>query len=541
MTHQMTRLVLQLAVIVIAAKIVGQIFERYLKQPRVLGELATGILIGPYMLGQFAIPFLNGPLFPIPAGSPLPISPELYGFAVIASIILLFLAGLETDLSTFLRFAVAGTAVGVGGVILSFFIGATVTWIFVPGVPSLFHPTALFMGTLATATSVGITARILSEKKKMSSPEGVTILAGAVLDDVVGIVILAVVVGIVKVGQAGGSLDWGRIGLIAGKAFGFWLICTVVGILIAPRISRSLKWFKKADTIAGMSLGIALVLAGLSEMAGLAMIIGAYITGLSLSRTDIASMIEEKLTGIYDFFVPIFFCVMGMMVNFKAMQGVVGFGLVYTLGAVVGKILGCGAPALFMGFNLRGAFRIGAGMLPRGEVTLIVAGVGLSSGAIGQNLFGVAIMTLLIASVIAPPTLVASFSGGDGLRKKMAGKAEELLTFGLDLMSEAMVEFMASRIQQAFVAEEFFVHRIHSHGSSPIYRIRKDDIFISMEIRDTTLEFSTAHANGHLVRLMVMEEILVMKDLLASLEQIQSSEKMGSELLTGLFGGLRPR
>ncbi|MBU1240808.1 cation:proton antiporter [Myxococcota bacterium] len=540
MTHQMTRLILQLAVIVISSKIMGQIFERYLKQPRVLGELTTGIIIGPYMLGQFFLPLLNGPLFPIPVGSAIPISPELYGFAVVASIILLFLAGLETDLSTFLKFAVAGTAVGMGGVVLSFFIGATLTWLFVPGVPSLFHPTALFMGTLATATSVGITARILSEKKKMSSPEGVTILAGAVLDDVVGIVILAVVVGIVKVGQAGGSLQWGRIAIIASKAFGFWLICTVVGIIIAPRISRSLKWFKKADTIAGMSLGLALVLAGLSETAGLAMIIGAYITGLSLSRTDIASMIEEKLTGIYDFFVPIFFCVMGMMVNFKAMQGVVGFGLIYTLGAVVGKIFGCGVPALFMGFNLRGAFRIGAGMLPRGEVTLIVAGVGLSSGAIGQNLFGVAIMTLLIASIVAPPTLVASFSGGDGLRKKMSEKTEELTTFSLDLKNEAMVEFMASRVQHAFVSEEFFVHRLHSLGSTTIYRIRKEDIFITMEIRGNTLEFATTPANRQLVRLMVFEEILVMKDLLSSLDQIQSSEKMGTELLSGLFSGIRP-
>ncbi|MBN2723606.1 MAG: cation:proton antiporter [Deltaproteobacteria bacterium] len=540
MTHQMTRLVLQLAVIVIAAKIIGQIFERYLKQPRVLGELATGILIGPYMLGQFSISILNGPLFPIPPGSTLPVSPELYGFAVIASIILLFLAGLETDLSTFLRFAVTGTAVGFGGVIVSFLIGAALTWIFIPGVSSLVHPTALFMGTLATATSVGITARILSEKKKMSSPEGVTILAGAVLDDVVGIVVLAVVVGIVKVEKAGGSLEWGRIGLIAGKAFGFWLLCTVVGILVAPKISKSLKWFKKADAIAGMSLGLALVLAGLSETAGLAMIIGAYITGLSLSRTDIASLIEEKMTGIYDFFVPIFFCVMGMMVNFSAMKGMLVFGLIYTLGAIAGKIFGCGIPALFMGFNLRGAYRIGAGMLPRGEVTLIVAGVGLSTGAIGQDLFGVAIMTLLIASVVAPPVLVSSFSGGDGLKSTLRNaKKDEQISFDIDLKNETMAEFMASRIQTAFVNEEFYVHRLHSHWP-PLYRIRKEDILINMVVNGTRLEFQTSPGNSQLVKLMVFEEILSMKDLLDSFEDLKTSENMGTELLSGLFGSIRP-
>lgn len=539
MTHLMTRLVLQLAIIVIAAKIIGQIFEKYLRQPRVLGELTTGIIIGPYMLGQFAIPFLHGPLFPIPVGSTIPVSPELYGFAVVASIILLFLAGLETDLSTFLKFAVAGTAVGVGGVVLSFFLGSALTRIFVPGVSSMLHPTALFMGTLATATSVGITARILSEKKKISSPEGVTILAGAVLDDVLGIVILAVVVGLVKVEKAGGSLEWIKIMMIAGKAFGFWIVCTLVGVLIAPKISRSLKWFKKPETIAGVSLGIALILAGLSEMAGLAMIIGAYITGLSLSRTDVASLIEEKITGIYDFFVPIFFCVMGMMVNFSAMKGVALFGLVYTIGAIIGKIVGCGGPALLMGFNPRGAFRVGAGMLPRGEVTLIVAGVGLSSGAIGQDLFGVAIITLLIASVIAPPILVKSFDGGPGLKKELEEKREELSTFELDLKNETMAEFMASRIQNAFVSEDFFVHRLHS-AHPVIYRIRKEDTFITMTIHGEKLEFSTAPSNAQLVRLMVFEEILVMKDLLASLDKMQNPASMGTELLTGFFSGIRP-
>ncbi|MBU4203335.1 MAG: cation:proton antiporter [Acidobacteria bacterium] len=205
----------------------------------------------------------------------------------------------------------------------------------------------------------------------------------------------------------------------------FWIVLTVLGILFARKISRGLKWLRSNDAMAGMALGIALFFAGLAEMAGLAMIIGAYVVGLSLSQTDMSNELRERLHGVYQFLVPIFFCVMGMMVNFKALSKILLFGVIYTACAIIGKMVGCGVPALLAGFNLRGAVRIGAGMLPRGEVTLIVAGIGLSSGAIGQDMFGVAIMTLLIASVIAPPILIKSFEGGSGLRNQKLIREDE--------------------------------------------------------------------------------------------------------------------
>jgi Kef-type K+ transport system membrane component KefB len=296
MGHLMTVLVLEMALIVVAARTFGLIFSRYLKLPRVLGELVAGMAIGPYALGSIHLPILGQPLFPQKAGV-LPVSPELYGLAIIASIVLLFLAGLETDLSTFLRYSIIGTMVGIGGVLFSFVLGDLVAVWLLPGVDSFMSPTALFLGTLSTATSVGITARILSEKRKMSSPEGVTILAGAVLDDVLGIILLAVVVGISKIGTEGGQINWGEIGIIGLKAFGFWIICTVLGIIFAKRISKLLKWFKSSDAIAGVSLGLALFLAGLAEMVGLAMIIGAYVMGLSLSQTDISHELRTPLTS----------------------------------------------------------------------------------------------------------------------------------------------------------------------------------------------------------------------------------------------------
>lgn len=529
----MTTLVLQLAVIVVAARFFGFVFNRYLKQPRVLGELVAGMVIGPYLLGGIRLPMLARPLFP-PTGEVLPVTPELYGLAVIASIVLLFLAGLETDLPTFLHYSLLGSTVGIGGVILSFALGDLIAVLLLPNVNSFMAPTALFLGTLSTATSVGITARILSEKRKMSSPEGVTILAGAVLDDVLGIILLAVVVGISRVGAAGGAVDWGKIGLIALKAFGFWLICTVLGIILARRLSKGLKWFRSNDAIASVALGLALLLAGLAEMAGLAMIIGAYIMGLSLSQTDMSHELRERLHGVYQFLVPVFFCVMGMMVNFKAMEGVLLFGLVYTASAIVGKIVGCGLPAYLLGFNLKGAFRVGAGMLPRGEVTLIVAGIGLSAGAIGQDMFGVAIMTLLIASIIAPPILIRSFDGGSGLRNQMSVKTEEQgCNIRLSFPTGHITEFITARILQAFRNEEFYVHEMNL--DEHIYQIRKEDITITLVQKDNLIELRTSSDNRQLASLIILEEMVELKDLFEGLDKIQSPDGLCEELASCLF------
>ncbi|MBN1649406.1 MAG: cation:proton antiporter [Spirochaetales bacterium] len=537
-SHRMEHLVLQLAVIILASRIAGYLFQRFLKQPRVLGELVSGMIIGPFALGGFSL-FRMAPLFPRLGEDVLSVSPELYAFAVMASIMLLFTAGLETDLPTFIRFSGKGTLVGLGGVIVSFVFGDLIAVFLFPGVHTFMHPVALFLGTLSTATSVGITARILSEKKKMSSPEGVTILAAAVLDDVIGIIILAIVIGISKVASAGGHIHWGHIGIIALKAFGFWIICTVIGILLAPRLTRNLKRFRSMELIAIISLGLALVLAGLAEKAGLAMIIGAYVTGLSLSQTDIAPEIIKRLSGVHNFFVPIFFCVMGMMVDFAAIKPVFLFGLVYTLMAIMGKLIGCGIPALFTGFNLKGAFRIGAGMLPRGEVTLIVAGIGLSAGVIGSDVFGVAIMTMLIASLIAPPLLVKSFRGESGyktaLKKKDSGQA---CTIELDFPTVKITDFITDLVLNSFREAEYFVH--HMDRSKPIYHLRKDNISITLVQNENKIILNTSPENEHFVRFLMLEGLLDLNELLSGLKSMKSPDMMGAELLIGMFGGTAP-
>jgi Kef-type K+ transport system membrane component KefB len=420
-------LVLQLAVILFVAKIAAEVCERYLKQPAVLGELLVGMILGPYALGHLitipGMPEGLNILFPLPHDggggvSLIPVSTELWVIAQIAVVILLFMAGLETDLALFLRYGGPATVIALGGVIFPFLFGMVAT-VWFGLAESYLDPMALFMGAILTATSVGITARVLSDIGKISTPEGVTILAGAVVDDVIGILILAIVVSISKAG----TLSPGEIGLLGLKAFGFWLGLTAVGILVSKKLARFLRWFTSEGASLVLALSICFLVSAVTEMFGLAMIIGAFVAGLVLSNTEIAESLEHSLKSVYQAFVPIFFVVMGMLVDFGAMVHVLLFGTVISALAIISKVFGCGIPALAVGFNRVGGFRIGIGMLPRGEVALIIAGVGLASGAISLDVFGVSIMMTFITTLMAPVILVPIFQrGGDGKKNKKSGE-----------------------------------------------------------------------------------------------------------------------
>jgi len=422
-TAQVAHLVLQLGIILLAAKLFGEVCERWLHQPSVLGELVAGMVIGPFALGPWIVLPGVGALFELPhhegAEALIPVSFELYAIAQIAAVILLFVAGLETDLPRFLRYAGRASAVALGGVVLPFVFGVAATFLW--GLDdSLFGGKALFMGVIMVATSVGITARVLSDIGKLGTAEGVTILGGAVVDDVVGIIILTVVVAM----GGGAELTAGGIIMIVVKAVVFWVVLMAVGILGSGWIEKFLRSFRVSGGPLAVSLALAYIVAAFAELgAGLAMIIGAYTIGLALSGSDIAEDLVEWLAPVYHAMVPIFFVVMGMMVNYGAMWSLIWFGLVITALAFISKIVGSGLPALAVGFNARGAWRIGLGMLPRGEVALIVAGVGMASGVIGPDIYGVAILMTVATTVAAPILLVPAFRGGSGERRERTGPA----------------------------------------------------------------------------------------------------------------------
>ncbi|MDA0596519.1 MAG: cation:proton antiporter [Chloroflexi bacterium] len=424
-------LILLLAVILVAAKVGGEVSERYLKIPPVLGELGAGILISPFLLGGIHW-FGGGAIFELAHdGSGLPVEPQLFFVAQLAAIVLLFEAGLETDRDKFMKYVRPATAVAAGGVILPFLMGFAATVLLgfadMDSIEGMLP--ALFIGAIMTATSVGITARVLADIRRLDSPEGVTVLAGAVVDDVLGIIILAIVVGIAEEGTVTAE----SIGVIFLKAVGFWLGLMIIGSIVSKYISNFVLWFKSAGAALVLALALAFIASAVAEIYfGLAMIIGAYTMGLALSSTELKHHVEDSMRSVNNFLVPIFFVVIGMQVDFTAfgagetsLGSALLFAFVLTVFAVISKVVGAGLPALFVGFNRIGATRVALGMLPRGEVALIVAGIGLTSGVIGQDVFGVAIVMTVVTTVLAPVFLIPAFKGGSGLKNGEKSEAAE--------------------------------------------------------------------------------------------------------------------
>lgn len=533
-TEIITNLVFQLAVIIFTSRIFGKLAAK-VGIPSVLGELVSGIILGPFALGGIAIPGFPNGLFGVTESIAGAVSPELYAFAQIASIILLFSSGLETDLSLFIKYSVSGGIIGVGGVVISFFFGAACAYFILPvlGIEclSLFDVKCLFLGIMSTATSVGITARILSDKKKMDSPEGVTILAAAVFDDVLGIVLLAVVMGIVSALGTGKALSGGTIGLIALKAFGIWLAATVIFILLSKKIARFVRFFGGATDFSIAALGVAFLLAGFFEKESIAMIIGAYTTGLALSGTDIAPVIQEKIHSLYKFFVPVFFAVTGMSVDVTKLfsQNVLICGGIYTLIAIFSKLIGCGLPALGLGFNIKGGFRIGAGMIPRGEVALIIAGIGLTAKdaagfpIVNQDLFGVVILMTLVTTLVAPPILNISLSiKGRGTKKEIAN--EESQIFEWDFNNQELTHLIMDILHRDLRAEGFYVQMMNI--TDGICTARRSDTAISLREDGTKLIIETDEKDMGFIKGELYEIMLRLDKSMRSLSALKNTESL---------------
>lgn len=518
--QQSAILVIQLGTILFAAKFCGDLFQK-IKMPSVLGELLTGVLLGPFLLGGIGLPFhgFEHGFFPHTPGATLPVSMPLYSIATIGSVLLLFLSGLETDLRMFLRYSVAGTLVGIGGVVFSFAFGAGIGMVMLNA--AFMDPRCLFLGILCTATSVGITARILSEKRSIDSPEGVTILAAAVIDDVLGIICLAIVMGIVAVESAGGSVtnvDWPGIGRIAVKSVGIWLGATVLGLVLARKIAHFLRIFGSAMVFGILALALALIVSGLFEQAGLAMIIGAYVLGLALSKTDISFAVQRALLPVYNFMVPVFFVVMGMLVDLRVFgnPAVLKMGMIYAGLAVAAKIIGCALPALFMNFNWLGALRIGAGMVPRGEVALIIAGIGatttmaingVNTPILNAELFGIAIIMTLVTTVVAPPILSFFLSHpGKGVKKEV--KDHSIVHTVFKLPSDTVADFVLKNLIEAFESEGFMLSEL-DHRSG-ILHLRRDRIAFSLVHRSKEFVFESNPDEVILIKTVMYETFMIL-------------------------------
>ena len=365
-----------LVAIFVATKILGEFAQR-LGQPAVLGELLAGVLLGGSVLG-----IVN------------PGDPVLAALAQIGVVVLLFETGLHTELRSLLVVGSVATTVGLAGVVIPFALGYASGLAF-----GLGHIPALVSGAALCATSVGISARVLSDLGRLESPEGRVVLGAAVLDDIVGLVILAVVADVVS----GAVVDYLHVARISAVAVLFFAGAVFVGMRVAPPAFGIIERIKSAGARGVFGLAFAFALAILAKLAGSALIIGAFAAGLVLFGIPQKQEIERSTTTIGHFFVPIFFATVGAAVDLRALANPrsIGIGLALIVCGVGGKIAAAYVPRWFRGRKLL----IGAAMVPRGEVGLIFAQMGLSTGAIDAGLFGAIMLMVLTTTLITPPLL----------------------------------------------------------------------------------------------------------------------------------------
>jgi Kef-type K+ transport system membrane component KefB len=374
--HGFAALLGTLVAVIVGTKLLGEIAQRF-GQPTVLGELIAGVLLGGSVLG-----LLN------------PGDPVIAALSELGVIVLLFAIGLHTDLRALAGVGSTAATVGLVGVALPFAFGYWAgTALGLGTIP------ALVGGAALTATSIGISARVLSDLGQLDTREGQVVLGAAVLDDVVGLVILSVITTLVG-GVAVTALGVAR---TAGVAIGFVVLAIAVGTLAIPPLFRAVERVKTSGTLGLVALAFAFALAYLADMAGSAMIVGAFAAGLVLHPTPQRDDIERATTSIGHFFVPIFFASVGASVDLRALAepSALLIGGVLIVVGVVGKVAAGFAPFWFRGNRLL----IGVAMVPRGEVGLIFAQMGLARGAITAEEFGALMLMVLATTFVTPPLL----------------------------------------------------------------------------------------------------------------------------------------
>ncbi len=372
---------LAFAAALLGGKLFGELAER-IGQPAVLGELFVGVLLGPSLLGL------------------VPLSSGIFLVAEIGVMLLLFEVGLETDLGELLKVGGSAMAVAVVGMALPFLGGYFLTRL--AGFTAL---TGIFVGAALTATSIGITSRVLSELKMLASREGQIILGAAVADDILGLVVLAVVSQI----AATGAVDMGSAAKAAGLSFAFLVVAIVIGMPLGRVLVRVVTRANVRGILVAASVAFALLCALGAERAGSAAIVGAFAAGLVLARTDRGHDIHNAVRPIVDVFAPVFFVSIGAQVNIgyldptdaanrKALLLALGLTLVGTLGKF--------AAGFAASRNVRRSF-VGAGMVPRGEVGLIFAQIGKQNGALPEPVFIAVVLAVFATTFVTPPFLKA--------------------------------------------------------------------------------------------------------------------------------------
>ena len=395
--------ILSLAIILMTAKVGGH-FAVSLGQPPVLGELVGGLLLGN--LAVFGFSGFDG----------LKTDADVDMLARLGVIVLLFQVGIESTVGQMMKVGLSSFLVATIGVIGPFVLGWGVGAWFMPDASVHTH---VFLGATLTATSVGITARVLKDLGRAQSDEARIVLGAAVIDDVQGLIILAVVTGIIGAANAGGSISYGAIATVLVKASAFLFGSLILGVYLSPRLFSLASRLQSGGVLLAVGLAFCFVLAWLADAIGLAPIVGAFAAGLVLEDLHYRDFVDrgehsldQLIEPIASFLVPVFFVVMGLRTDLRvfAQAGVLGLAAALTVAAIAGKQL-CSLAVAGRGFD---PLSIGIGMIPRGEVGLIFANIGLTLAVAGepivsQSVFSAVVIMVIATTIVTPPALKWSF------------------------------------------------------------------------------------------------------------------------------------
>lgn len=370
------KLLFQLFVIFVAAKIVGEIFER-LRLPAVLGEILAGAAFGPYALAL---------IHP---------TDTIYSVAEIGAIFVLFHAGLETSPKDLIRVGRKSLLVAIVGILVPFLLGFSYMKLRGDGTTE-----ATFVGAAMVATSVGITARVLGDLGVLASHSARIILGAAVFDDILGMLLLAVVAGL----ASGAGVGWIHLGVLTTEAVLFAIFMIFLGSRMIRPLRRRVERLSTHNAPLILALAICLLLSWMALKLGMAAIIGAFFAGLIFADYSPEWELLPSVDAITDFLSPFFFFSIGARLDISILTGNLLFAaVVVSLLAIISKLVGCGLPLLNEGWHT--VLTVGVGMMPRGEVALIVALVGLNSRIVSQPTYAIVVLMTAVTTVLAPPLL----------------------------------------------------------------------------------------------------------------------------------------
>ncbi|GAB7055524.1 cation:proton antiporter [Paenibacillus sp. YK5] len=385
----------QLLIILLSTKIAGDLCVK-LGQPAVLGKLIVGIVIGPAVLGWVQN------------------SDMLQAFSQIGVLLLMFIAGLETDVQELNRNRNSSVSVAVGGIIFPLIGGYAGGQLM-----GLGQAESLFLGLLFSATSVSISVQTLKDLGQLKSRESVTILGAAIVDDILVVILLAFLMSFFV---GGGDVS---LGLLIGKKVLFFALILVLGWKVVPWIMKRFAPLRVSETVTSAALIICFGFSYLAESLQIAGIIGAFAAGIAIAQTNFKKEVEHKLEPIaYAVFVPVFFVSIGVSVTFNGIMEQLPLIAGLTIMAVLTKIIGCGLGARVTGFSWNSSIRIGAGMISRGEVALIIAAIGLEMNLLPQDFFTSVVIVVILTTLITPPLLKKLF----GERKELASNKGETMS-----------------------------------------------------------------------------------------------------------------